>query len=319
MSQNFAYAGIDVSSKKLQVAAAEEFETGNTPQDHREIVKRLRGTRVCMEWTGNFSLDLALALAHARDVEVMVVNPLAARSFAVALMNRSKTDPVDARILREFAQRMPFTPWQPPAPERLQLRALARRISSVVEMMIEEKNRLYAAESTQELEFIREDIKDSIQQHQERIKALEQKAADLINRHPQLQVAIARLVSLKGLALASAVRIYGELCVLPPGLTARQWVAHAGLDPRHHMSGKFEGQTRISKIGNKYLRAALYMPAHNAIRFEPHVAAFAEKLVNNGKKKLQAKVAVMRKLLHSIHAMLHYDVDFDGEKFYALP
>lgn len=315
MSQNFA--GIDVSSKKLQVA--EEFETDNTPQGHREIIKRLgKGTRVCMEWTGNFSLDLALTLSRARAIEVMVVNPRAAHNFAEALMNRSKTDPVDARVLREFAKRMPFKAWQPPATERLQLRALARRISSVVEMMAAEKNRLHAAESTQELKFIREDIEISIQQHEERIETLEKRAAELVNRHPQMQRAMTRLISIRGIALASAVRVYGELCVLPPEMTDRQWVAHAGLDPRHCTSGIFEGKSRISKVGNKYLRAALYMPAHNAILFEPNVAAFAEKLIDNGKEKMQAKVAVMRKLLHSIHAMLRYDVDFDGEKFYAL-
>lgn len=72
---------------------------------------------------------------------------------------------------------------------------------------------------------------------------------------------------------------------------------------------------RISKQGNKYLRSALYMPAHNAIQFEPGVQRFYDRLVGRGKKKIQAKVAVMRKLLHAIHAMLRYGEDFDGERF----
>ncbi|MCP3964581.1 MAG: IS110 family transposase [bacterium] len=139
----------------------------------------------------------------------------------------------------------------------------------------------------------------------------------MIDRHPDLQVPVARIVSVKGVGLLSAILIYGELCVLPQDLTARHWVAHAGLDPRHFESGTFKGKTRISKAGNKYLRAALFMPAHNASRYEPHVMAFSDHLVvDNGKTKMQAKVAVMRKLLHAIHGMLTSGTNFDGGKFY---
>jgi transposase len=101
-------------------------------------------------------------------------------------------------------------------------------------------------------------------------------------------------------------------------MTARQWVAHAGLDPRHFESGAFQGKTRISKAGNKYLRAALYMPAFNAILHQANVKAFYTRLVGKGKKEMQATVAVMRKLLHAIHGMLKSDTDFEGRKFFAL-
>jgi transposase len=114
------------------------------------------------------------------------------------------------------------------------------------------------------------------------------------------------------------VQVYGELCVLPKDMTARQWVAHAGLDPRHFESGAFQGKTRISKAGNKYLRAALYMPAFNAILHQANVKAFYTRLVGKGKKEMQATVAVMRKLLHAIHGMLKSDTDFEGRKFFAL-
>ena len=72
---------------------------------------------------------------------------------------------------------------------------------------------------------------------------------------------------------------------------------------------------RISRRGNHYLRAALYMPALVAIRREPHVRSFYERLVGKGKKKMQGIVAVMRKLLHTIHGMFRTDTDFVGEKF----
>ena len=115
------------------------------------------------------------------------------------------------------------------------------------------------------------------------------------------------------------MRLLGELLVLPDDLTAPQWVAHAGLDPRPYESGtSIHRPRRISKVGNRHLRAALYMPALVAIQHEPNVKAFYSKLVSAGKKPMQAVVAVMRKLLHAIWGMLKHDQNFDGNKFFKL-
>lgn len=319
---DYVNAGIDVSAKKLQVASHDsEFEVDNTPEDHQRLIQRLRRcgrqVRVCLESTGVYGLDLAMALHRAEGVEVMVLNPRAARNFAQVLMHRSKTDPVDARTLRKYLQCMDFHPWHPPATEKFQLRALSRRIASLTQMKAQEKNRLHAANSCAELHVIRNDIEVNIRHLERRIEQLQKQAAKLIDQHADLQLPIARILSVKGIALLSALLIYGELCVLPQGLSARQWVAHAGLDPRHFQSGTFKGKTRISKAGNKYLRAALFMPAHNASRYEPRVGAYYDHLVANGKTKMQAKVAVMRKLLHAIHGMLASGTDFDGARFHA--
>ena len=319
---DYACIGIDVSAKKLQVATEDsDFEINNTPEDHQKLIQRLwhcgREVRVCMESTGVYGLDLAMALYRAEGIEVMVLNPRASRHFAHALMHRSKTDPVDARVLRKYVQCMDFVPWRPPATEKLHLRALSRRIAGLTQMRTQEKNRLHAANSSAELKVIRNDIEINIRHFDRRIEQLQNQAEKLIDKHRDLQVPIARIISVKGIGLLSAILIYGELCVLPPDLTARQWVAHAGLDPRHFESGTFKGKTRISKAGNKYLRAALFMPAHNASRYEPHVMAFSDHLVDNGKTKMQAKVAIMRKLLHAIHGMITTGTNFDGAKFYA--
>ncbi len=80
----------------------------------RAVRRRGRKVRVCLESTGTYGLDLALALHRAVGIEVMVLNPRAARNFAKALMRRSKTDPIDARVLREYVRRMEFVPWHPP-------------------------------------------------------------------------------------------------------------------------------------------------------------------------------------------------------------
>ncbi|MGH9651134.1 MAG: transposase, partial [Terriglobales bacterium] len=132
--------------------------------------------------------------------------------------------------------------------------------------------------------------------------------------------AFTHLVSVRGIAAASAIQLLGELLVLPADMTARQWVAHSGLDVRHVTSGTSVHKTpRISKRGNAHVRRALYMPALVATQHEPHVRAFYEQLLARGKTKLQALVAVMRKLLHAIWGMLKTDTDFEGAKFRKLP
>ncbi len=117
---------------------------------------------------------------------------------------------------------------------------------------------------------------------------------------------------------ASAITLLAELSVLPSDMTARQWVAHSGLDPKHSESGtSVRGRVRISKVGNRHLRAALFLPAMVASQHEPRVRAYYEKLLARGKKPMQALVAVMRKLLHAIRGMFLHDAGFDGSKFFA--
>lgn len=107
--------------------------------------------------------------------------------------------------------------------------------------------------------------------------------------------------------------------LLPDDMSASQWVAYAGLDPKPVESGSsINKPRRISRQGNKFLRSALYMPAWVAVQNDRHVRAYYDKLVGKGKKKMQAIIAVMRKLLHCIGGMLHSQTPWISEKFYAI-
>ncbi len=95
--------------------------------------------------------------------------------------------------------------------------------------------------------------------------------------------------------------------------------SHAGLDPRPYESGSSTKKPRrISKAGNRYIREALYFPALVASHKDKHVKAFYQKLINKGKKPMQAIVAVMRKLLLAIWGMFKNNSKWDGEKFYRI-
>jgi transposase len=111
-----------------------------------------------------------------------------------------------------------------------------------------------------------------------------------------------------------------ELLLLPEDRDVRQWVAYAGLDPREYSSGtSVHKYTRISKVGNRHLRCALYMPALVASRRELHLRGFYEHLLARGKRKRQALMAVARKLLHAVFEMFRSDPPYNGARVYPLP
>jgi transposase len=331
MNSKVSHAGIDVSAQTLDVCtrtpagAVHTAEFENTGHGHAQLVSWLTkkgcAVRVVLEATGVYSLDLALALHRAKRVEVMVVNPRIARRFAEACLQRSSTDTTMALTLCEFAARMEFVPWTPPPPEVCELRAITRRIAALTIERTRELNRAHAAATTaQTPKVVANDIAVNARHLQRRIEELEHYAVKLVAKHPDLQRACQHLVSVRGFAERSAVQLLGELLVLPVDMAVRQWVAHSGLDVRHVDSGtSVHKAPRISKHGNAHIRRILYMPAVVAIQHEPHVRAFYEQLLARGTTKLQAIVAVMRKLLHAIYGMLKTDTDFDGAKFRRLP
>lgn len=322
--------GVDVSAKSVTVVIehggtkGEAFDLANDAKGHKKLIRMItkKGfqARVVLEATGNYSLDLALALHRAPRVEVMVANPRAVSQFAGAYLRRSKTDAVDANVLVEFAQRMPFEPWKPPAAHAFDLRAISRRIEALIKTATQEKNRLHAADSFGEMtDVVRNDIEVNIRHLESRIERLREQARELIAEHAELEQAFQHITSVKGIATAAGIQLLAELAMLPDDMDVRQWVAHAGMDPRQIQSGtSINRPARISRRGNAHLRRALFLPALVAVQHEPHVRAFYEKLLARGKTKMQANVAVMRKLLHSIHGMIKHDRDFEGEKFYAL-
>jgi transposase len=321
--------GIEVSAREL-VVALEGKKGGlrrfaNTPAGHQVLVRTLtRGgkrVRVCLEATGLYGLDVALALSAQEGLEVMVANPRAVRHFAQALMQRSKNDELDAVVLREFAARMPFTAWARPAENTLELWALARRLEALTALCTAEKNRRHAAGVSRAIPAsVRRDIARSLQFHQRAMKQLRQQALQCIAADAQMAQRYRLLRSVPGIGEISAIQTLAELLLLPADRDVRQWVAYAGLDPREYRSGtSVHKYTRISKVGNRHLRHALYMPALVASRYEPHLRGFYEHLLARGKSKRQALVAVARKLLHAIYGMFRSEQRYDGTRVYRLP
>ena len=323
------FAGIDVGSEELVMVIRKGGKSldpqtfTNTPSGRAQLTKKLvklPDIKTCLEATGIYHFDLAIAL-HDAGVPIMVVNPKASHNFAKVLMKNSKTDAVDAQTLAEYAERMEYVAWVRPSDEKLAVRGFARRIHVLTGQRAAAKNHLHALCATSETpKAVLKDAQLAIAQLQKRIDRLTQEALALINKHPDLKQALALLVSIKGLGNTSAIALLGELLLLPPNLSHREWVKFAGLDPKAFDSGKsVHKKMRISKAGNRHIRSALYMPALSAKQHDPHVSAYFQHLVANGKKPLQAICAIMRKLLHAIHGMLKHKQPFNNARFYAIP
>jgi transposase len=328
---NLDSCGIEISAKQLVVRLRRQGDLEplrnftNTPEGREMVLRYLRQAgrvvRVCLESSGLYGLDLALGLsAAAPGIEVMVANPRAVRHFASALMKRSKSDPLDAGVLEEFAARMPFQAWNRPSTPALALHALARRLRELVEIQTAEKNRQHAAGLSEIIPTaVRRDLARSLRAQERAIERLTEQARKLIAKDAQLTERFEILDSAPGIGETSAVQLLGELGVLALDLDARQWVAYAGLDPREYSSGtSVHKKPRISKQGNQYLRHALFMPALVAVQHDPHLRAYYQHLLAKGKYKMQALVAVMRKLLQALHAMFKTHQPYDGSKLYRL-
>lgn len=321
------YVGIDIGAKSVSLAWRDDTRTlGSatglqTPAGHQDIVRRLRAlrpARIVLEATGVYYLDLATALAQA-GLPVCVINPRSFHHFARMKLARSKTDPIDAALLAEYAQRMSPGLWTPPRAAQLALRDLGRQINRLTAARTQAKNRLHALRAKRcTLALLIQDEQDAIVTLDARLERLKQAARELIAPAPDLAAQQAHLMSAPGVGEATALALLAELSVLPGHLKAPQVSRHAGLDVRLCQSGSSVHQAgRMSKAGNAYLRAALYMPALSAVRHDPHTRAFYEALQRRGKKKMQALGAVMRKYLTGLWACLQKGEDFDSSKLFS--
>jgi transposase len=213
---------------------------------------------------------------------------------------------------------MPFVAWRTPDREGLRLRTLSRHIDGLTVQHTREMNRLHAAQgSASTPRCVVEDLKRSLAALERRIVRLRREAMALVQADDAIRQRFELLTGMPGIAQISALQLLGELAPLSPQMSARQWVAHSGLDPAHEVSGSsVHRPSRISRAGNRHLRRALYMPAVVAVRWDPHLKAFYELLQSRHKAKLQALIAVARKMLHAIYGIFRSQTPYDGRKLF---
>ncbi len=321
------FVGVDIAAKTFDLVVrmagksskVEQFK--QTPQGYAQAVKRLKALKpalIVMEATGIYYLDLAVALVVA-GLPVSVINPKSFRHFAALKLTGSKTDGIDAALLAEYGERIGPRLWTPPDETHLALRDIGRQINRLTASRTQAKNRLHALQSKcSTLPLLIADEQEGIALLDQRIERLSKAALALIAESKTLSRHLANMCATKGIGEASAIVILAELSVLPQSLKAPQVSRFAGLDVRLTQSGTSVNRpARLSKGGNAYLRAGLYMPVMSAVRYDPRAKAFYEALVSRGKKKIQAQCAVMRKYLTGLWACIQTETAFDSTLLFS--
>lgn len=268
---------------------------------------------VVVEATGGYEAQLVCAL-QAAGYQVAVVNPRQARDFAKSMGYLAKTDRIDAAALTEFAQVIDGHPQRakfvhPIAdPEREQLAALVTRRRQLVEMRTAERNRLCLGHRS-----ARKSIEAVIKVLQRQLDDIEAQMARHVKEHHAELAAL--LSSAKGIGDGSVATLIGELPELGR-LTHRQIAKLVGVAPLNRDSGTQRGKRTIFG-GRAALRSALYMPTWTAIRCNPVIRAFYQRLIAAGKPKKVALVACMRKLLIILNAMVKSGKHWDNSLYNA--
>lgn len=295
--------GIDVSKHALDVAIgpdAKVLSFANDPQGRKELVRSLRKAKpaiVAVEATGGYERPVVAALADA-GLPVVVVNPRRVREFARATGILAKTDALDARVLARFAGQI-NPPRRPiPGKNQRELEALVTRRRQLVDILVQEQNRLKQAVEAR----IRRSIKAVIETIERQIDDTEAEIAQRIENDPEWKAAVERLASVPGVGDKTACSLIAYLPEL--GTLSRQSIAAlAGLAPMNRDSGKMRGPRRIHG-GRPTVRTALYMAALTASRCNPPVKKLYDRLVKAGKPKKVALVAAAHKLLTILNAIL---------------
>ena len=260
----------------------------------------------CCEATGTYYEESAKALA--RRYKMSVVNPRIIKGFGTAVMNRSKTDRQDARLIARYCQAMKPEQWQSATPEHRQLQELVRYIARTKHQRASEQTKYKTAP-----DFIKPHIQETINHFTKLIASLEKELQDYYRDNPEQDKRRKKLKSIDGIGENSAA----VLCsiITDRFKHAKQLVAYLGLDPKEHQSGtSVKGRTRISKIGKSETRAALYMPALVAYRMGAF-PNFTARLEAKGKPPKLIIVAIMRKLVVIAFHLLKNGENFDRSRY----
>lgn len=295
--------GIDVSKERLDVAVIPRGDVFEVDNDHAgidELAKRLASLRpdvIALEATGGFETVAAADLAAA-GFAVIIVNPAQVRAYGQALGRKAKTDTIDAGLIAAFVQATKPQIRPLPDAQTQELSALVTRRRQIVQMITAEENRSQMVLAKP----ARKSIKRLLTALHRELESLEGDLDHHIRNSPVWRVRENLMTSVPGVGVATARTLLAELPELG-SLDRRQIAALAGLAPWTRQSGKWKGKSFIGG-GRSKVRAALFMAALVAGRFNPVLKAFRDKLVAAGKPKIVAVVAIMRKLLTILNAII---------------
>ena len=273
---------------------------------------------IVMESTGVYHEGIASYL-HNNGYAVSILQSGRVKKYAQSLDQRSKTDALDSRMLSMLGCERQLPVWTPPSSNLQHLRALSRERSCLIKERSLELNRAHAlnngvykdARTTK-----RYDQRMALLQQQ--ILEIEKEMQAIIKNDACLSAKLACMESIPGVSFISAATVLAETLNFSTIQSAKQLTSYVGYDVVLRESGNYKGKSRISKKGNKHIRAVLHMPSMSAIRFNPSMKPFYERLKPKKQKPLIALVAVQRKMLVLMYSLwkneMYYDPMYETKK-----
>jgi len=304
--------GIDVSKAELVIAVApsgERWTSATTPEALVAFVARVKTVApsvVVMEATAGYDVPVAVACAAA-GLPVAVVNPRQIRAFAQAIGRTAKTDPIDAEVIALFGERVRPEPRPLPDADTQALAALVARRRQLLEMLHAERQRLEQATAT----AVRRDLRQHVTWLKRRVADTDDELQKRIQKSPAWREKDDLLRSVPGIGPAVSRTLLAELPELGQ-LDRRTIAALVGVAPMNRDSGRFRGK-RMIWGGRASVRQALYMAALVASRYNAPLRTFYQRLQAAGKPKKLALVAVMRKLLTILNAMVKHNTEWQQQ------
>jgi transposase len=296
--------GIDVSKAKLDVYVLNEkrdiqFENSATGvKECINLCSKIKPELIVMEATGGYEY-LTAAKLSAEGLPIAVVNPRRIRDFARAIGMTAKTDKIDAKVIALYASNCQPIPQGRIDDNGRKLKALTSRRRQLLDMRVAENNRI---EHFVDKEICRS-IEIVIKTIDREIEKVDRQIQDHIDNMPQLKQKTEKLSSVPGVGDITAAMLVSELPELGT-FNRRQIAALVGVAPINRDSGTFRGK-RMTGGGRRSVRNRLFMPTLVAIRYNPVLKKYYRRLVDKeGKTKMVAIIAAMRKLLCIMNAML---------------
>ena len=296
------FVGIDVAKDRLDVHTrpGDAFTVTRDGEGIESLVQRLRALSpalIVLEATGGFEMVVAGALVGAQ-LPLAIVNPRQIRDFARAIGRLAKTDALDAEVIALFAERVRPEPRPLPDDDARYLSELVARRRQIVEMMTMERNRRRTLTGKRFLKS----IDRLLAALQKELSDLEADLDDTIRGTPAWREAEDLLTSVPGVGDKLARTLIADLPELGH-LSRRQIAALVGVAPINRDSGTMRGR-RTTWAGRAKVRTTLYMAALVASRHNKTLKSFYQRLLQAGKARKLALVAVMRKLLTILNAMI---------------
>ena len=296
------FVGVDVSKDHLDVAVhpgGEAMVFSRNGAGLQELTARLKTIApqiIAVEATGGFETVVVAALGAAA-LPVVVVNPAQVRNFAKALGARAKTDPIDAAVIARFAEATRPILRAIPDEETRRLGDLVARRRQIIQMIVAEKQREKRAARA-----MRKSIARLLRALEKELSEVDKDIDDAVKGSPAWREKEDLLASVPGVGDVTARTLLAELPELGT-LTRREIASLAGLAPYTQQSGQWKGKSFIAG-GRAAVRSAVYMAAVSAARCNEVLRPFYQRLVDAGKPKKLALIAVARKLLTILNAII---------------